>query len=503
MTKTPLDGVVRHIRKIVDIQRLAEATDGQLVERFVRSHEESAFAILLRRHGPMVLGVSRGVLHHVEDAEDVFQATFFLLAKKAGSIRKCQSVASWLHGTAYRLAVRAKAQRALRQSKERKASTTHRAMEEAWGELRPVLDEEMAKLPEKYRTALLLFYWKGKCQEEMARELGCPVGTIHSRLGRGRKLLQERLTRRGLTFSAGSFAALLIAGTSSAPVQATLLDCTRKICLPSGFAETLVSPSVAALVEEGFPALLSTKLKVAMAFFLAGGLVVGAGMGGGFLFADPVASPAALAHSSERSQQEPAEEAPSDRTTPEATQRVDVHISGGDATAWALVRIEPGRSAHVGEIQGVPIGDVTRDELIIVRAGKAYSVIDADVLRDLELARQPFQQIRDLHTRLRNESKQLRIRQENLQRQLQRNGYQLAHKTDAERRDRDRKFKELSNQESLLRNVAQRLQAINRNLQAIIPEEEAVRTEMVAKITQIFDSAFSRGLAYPISKEKR
>src|SRR6266404_1516817 len=174
MAKAPLDVVVRHIRKIVDVQALVEATDEQLVERFARGHEELAFATLLRRHGPMVLGVSQGILRQREDAEDVFQATFLLLARKAGSIRKRQSVASWLHGVAYRLAVRVKAQRAFRKARERKASAMRRtgpSVEEAWQELRPVLDEEMEKLQEKYRTALVLYYLEGKTKQEVAREL--------------------------------------------------------------------------------------------------------------------------------------------------------------------------------------------------------------------------------------------------------------------------------------------------------------------------------------------
>src|SRR5260370_14748126 len=187
MAKAPLEDVVHHIRKMVDAQTLAEATDRQLVERFVRGHEELAFATLLRRHGPMVLGVSLGILRQLEDAEDVFQATFLLLARKAGSIRKRESVASWLHGVAYRLAVRAKVQRAFRNAREREASTMRKAgpsVEEACRELRPLLDEEMEKLPEKYRTALELYYLEEKTQEEAARELECTVGTLQSRLGR-------------------------------------------------------------------------------------------------------------------------------------------------------------------------------------------------------------------------------------------------------------------------------------------------------------------------------
>jgi RNA polymerase sigma factor (sigma-70 family) len=283
MAKAPLEDVVHHIRKMVDAQILAEATDRQLVDRFARGHEESAFTILLRRHGPMVLGVSQGILRQLQDAEDVFQATFLLLARKASSIRKRESVASWLHGVAYRLAVRAKAQRALRRSQEMKASAMRKPgpnVEEAWRELRPVLNEEMEKLPESYRTALILCYLEGKTHEEVARQLGCPLGTVRSRVGRGRKLLQERLTRRGLSLSAGSFTAFLIAGTTSATLRAQLLDATLKASLQFATARStaeLISAPVAALVEGGLKAMLSTKLKIATALVLALSFMAGAG----------------------------------------------------------------------------------------------------------------------------------------------------------------------------------------------------------------------------------
>jgi RNA polymerase sigma factor (sigma-70 family) len=278
MARPPLEAVVRHLRKIADVQMLAEAADGQLLERYIVGHEELAFAALLRRHGPMVLGVCRGVLGQREDAEDAFQATFLLLARKASSIRKRDSVASWLHGTAYRLAVRAKTQRALRRSKERQAPTLRipdPRVGAAWQELCPLLHEEVEKLPEKYRTALLLFYWEGKTQDEVARELACPMGTVQSRLGRGRKLLQQRLTRRGLALSAGSFTAFLVGNTASAAIPAQMLDSTLKACLQIGSAA--VSAPVAVLVEEGLKAMFWAKLKVATTLLLA--LSVATGLG--------------------------------------------------------------------------------------------------------------------------------------------------------------------------------------------------------------------------------
>src|SRR5215470_16472269 len=127
MVSTQLHGVLRHLRGLRDAQALTEAPDAQLLERFAREHEEAPFAALVRRHGPMVWGVARRVLPHVHDAEDVFQATFLLLARKAGAIRKAGSVGSWLHGVAHRLALKARRQQARRQSREKQAADTRHA----------------------------------------------------------------------------------------------------------------------------------------------------------------------------------------------------------------------------------------------------------------------------------------------------------------------------------------------------------------------------------------
>jgi RNA polymerase sigma-70 factor (ECF subfamily) len=254
MGKGPFEDVVQHIRRLVDAQTLAGAADADLVTRFIRSRDERAFATLLRRHGPMVLSVCHGVLGQREDAEDVFQATFILLARKARSIRKRESLASWLHGVAHRLALRAKTQRRFRRAQERKAAAMRSStadFKESWQDLRPLLDEEMGKLPEQYRTALILCYLEGKTHEEIAQELGCPVGTVRSRVGRGRKLLQGRLVHRGLTLSAGSFAAFSVASTASAAISAQVFDSTLKACLQAGSATVSARVSVQTFPEMG------------------------------------------------------------------------------------------------------------------------------------------------------------------------------------------------------------------------------------------------------------
>src|SRR5437870_11219228 len=122
MVNAQLHGVLRHLRGLRDAQALTEAPDAQLLEWFARGHEEAPFAALVRRHGPMVWGVSRRVLPHVHDAEDVFQASFLLLARKAASIRKAASVGSWLHGVAHRLALKLRLQQARRQAREKRAA---------------------------------------------------------------------------------------------------------------------------------------------------------------------------------------------------------------------------------------------------------------------------------------------------------------------------------------------------------------------------------------------
>jgi RNA polymerase sigma-70 factor (ECF subfamily) len=151
--------VVEHLCVWGDAGTLAGLPDGQLLERFINQREEAAFAALLRRHGPMVLHVCRRVLGRIQDAEDVFQATFLVLARKVRTIRKRDAVGSWLHGVAYRLAVRAKGQARRRQLHEQQVANWHRAepaLEAAWNEVRAVFDEELRCLPAKYREVLVL-----------------------------------------------------------------------------------------------------------------------------------------------------------------------------------------------------------------------------------------------------------------------------------------------------------------------------------------------------------
>jgi RNA polymerase sigma factor (sigma-70 family) len=276
MMKGQFGSVLRHIRGMRQAGDLAEAADGALLQRFVLGHDEAAFAQLVRRHGPMVLGVGRRVLGNPEDAEDVFQATFLLLARKAATIRKRDSVGSFLHGVAHRLALKARARRQSRWTHERQTPVRPTAAKPdsaaAWRELQGLLDESLRAVPAKYRAALVLCYLEGHSHEEASRRLGCSVGTFGSRLARGRKLLQRQLSRRGLGLPAGALAAVLAANTATAAV-------------PAALCQTVARAGLAAVARQGLKMLFAVKASAAFVVLLAVGLV------GGWMYQPPPAAP--------------------------------------------------------------------------------------------------------------------------------------------------------------------------------------------------------------------
>jgi RNA polymerase sigma factor (sigma-70 family) len=187
-------------------------TDRQLLERFATQRDEEAFAQLVQRHGPMVLGVCRRILRREQDAEDVFQATFLVLSRKAGSIRNGEALPNWLFGVSNRLAKRLKAAAARRQAHEVPLAdwrTSDQSLAEDRADIGPVLHEEIDRLPDKYRIPFVLCYLNGKTNEEAAQQLRCPPGTVHSRLARARERLRKRLTRRGVALAGALFAATL------------------------------------------------------------------------------------------------------------------------------------------------------------------------------------------------------------------------------------------------------------------------------------------------------
>jgi RNA polymerase sigma factor (sigma-70 family) len=237
----------------------ADALDAQLLQRYLATCDESAFAALVCRHGPLVLGVARRVLGRLQDAEDVFQASFLLLARKAGTIRKRESVACWLHGVAYRLAVKARGRDVRRREHEKEAALmrTETVPAEAWQSFNEALDAALQALPPHYRSVLLLCYAEGQTQEDAARQLGLPLGTVRSRLARGRELLRKRLAARGVSISTPALAVLGAGATAHAAVGANLLNRTVRAGLAYATGQEaagLVSAHAAELLKSGLTA---------------------------------------------------------------------------------------------------------------------------------------------------------------------------------------------------------------------------------------------------------
>jgi RNA polymerase sigma factor (sigma-70 family) len=269
-TKT-LGTVLQHLRRSSP-DREAGPADGDLLERFLAGRDEAAFEALVWRHGPMVLGVCRRLLGNEADAEDAFQATFLVLAKKAASVRPRGMVGSWLFGVARNLARKAKAMNTRRRAREREAAARPRpGAADARQHLVEALDEELGRLPDRYRAAIVLCDLEGATIKEAARQLSCPAGTLGARLTRGRALLARRLARRGLPLSGASVATLLSLNVAPAAVPVTLVASTVQAAglLAAGRAAAgLVSSKVVVLLEGAVNEMLLTRMKTALALAL-------------------------------------------------------------------------------------------------------------------------------------------------------------------------------------------------------------------------------------------
>ncbi len=255
-------------------------SDGQLLTRFVSAHDEAAFAMLVRRHGPMILGVCRRVLRHSQDAEDVFQATFLILARKARSVLNREAIGSWLYRVAFRAALEARAMRSRRRAKETQMDDTVQpvttpAEVQDW---RRLLDHELNRLPEKYQAPIVLCDLEARTRKEVARQLGIAEGTLSSRLANGRKLLAARLARRGVTLGTGALGGLLSEGVLTAHVSASLVSGTAKAAMlvAAGQLATVSTP-VAVLMKGVLKSMFIAKLKTVVGFFAVGVLALGFG----------------------------------------------------------------------------------------------------------------------------------------------------------------------------------------------------------------------------------
>jgi RNA polymerase sigma factor (sigma-70 family) len=283
MAKDTTSGMLAFVRRAVALFEGEGRTDAELLESFLARGDEAAFEALVRRYGPMVLGVCRRVLHHAQDAEDAFQATFLVLVRKAGSIARQGALAAWLYRVAHRTALRARALQDRRRCKEREAMDRARpqpADEPLWREVAPLLDQEVNRLPARYRGPLVLCDLQGKGRHEAARQLELPEGTLSSRLARGRALLRRRLARRGVALTSTMLAALLSQKVALAvPVQ--LVTSTVKAAVASlgpAAVAGAISAKVAALADGVARGLWLAPGKIGAIVLLAVGLV-GAAVG--------------------------------------------------------------------------------------------------------------------------------------------------------------------------------------------------------------------------------
>jgi RNA polymerase sigma factor (sigma-70 family) len=303
MARISLHTFIRHLCR----RCRAEAsglTDADLLERFATQRDEAAFEVLVWRHGGLVLGVCQRLLRYAGDVEDVFQATFLTLVRKARSIRRREALGSWLYRVAYRMAVRLRLQRAKREQRQTSDVDTLAAAEvddPSRRELGAALDDEVSQLPERYRAPVVLCYLQGLTTSEAARVLGCPQGTVLSRLAWARQRLRNRLVRRGLAPAA--LGTLPLVETATASPAPALVAAVVRAALPfaAGRASVL-SPEVAALTQGALQAMLLSKIKMTVALVLVASLVGVAGTGAGWrLFGRAAANtPAAAGENQEQ-----------------------------------------------------------------------------------------------------------------------------------------------------------------------------------------------------------
>jgi RNA polymerase sigma factor (sigma-70 family) len=283
--------ILRHVHALFEVGTLGDRTDRQLLDEFRGGGESAgpAFTVLVERHGPMVLHVCRASLRDSHDIEDAFQATFLVLVRRAHSLWVRDSLGPWLYSVACRVTVQARVSAARRQLHERRAASrasvvmpdsTRGALAD---EITPRVHEELSLLPERYRAPLILCHLQGLTHEQAAQQLGCPLGTVRSRLARGREQLRSRLVRRGLAPSMSSIGIGFMKPAVHAPVPPAWVENTvgAAISLDAGGSVSIVvSTSVLRLVKGVLATMFLTKLKALGASFL---IVMTIGFGAGVM----------------------------------------------------------------------------------------------------------------------------------------------------------------------------------------------------------------------------
>lgn len=279
MNRSAVQTGIRRLRGLLADPR-GQESDEQLLRAFLGHRDDNAFAALVRRHGSMVLHVCRRVLGHQQDAEDAFQAVFLVLARNAACLRNTSALASFLHGTAYRIAMKAKRTAARRRQHEGRTPprpTTDPSGELLWREVRTLLDEEIARLPPIYRSVFVLCCLERLSQAEVGRRLRMKERTVSHRLARARQRLQQRLARRGVELTA-VLAAAAVATPPASALSPVLLASTTQAALAIVRGEAtadMVSAHVADLMRSAAPVAVS-KTKIATAVLFAASMLTGA-----------------------------------------------------------------------------------------------------------------------------------------------------------------------------------------------------------------------------------
>lgn len=274
MATGQMNGVIQHLRRATILRDGAGLTDGQLLTDYITNQNEAALAALVQRHGPMVWGVCRRVLGNHQDAEDAFQATFLVFVRRSASIASRELLANWLYGVAHQTALKARATVAKRTVREKQVTVMPEpaVMErDLWNDLQPLLDQELSRLPDSYRAVIVLCDLEGKTRTEAARQLGCPEGTVASRLARARNMLAKRMARHGLAVSGGSLAAVFSGSAASAGVPTSVVSSTIHVATLRAANQALgaISGSVAVLTEGVLKTMLLKKIMATTMVVLA------------------------------------------------------------------------------------------------------------------------------------------------------------------------------------------------------------------------------------------
>ncbi len=376
-----MDTLLRYLRNLVAVEDARKLDDQALLRRFVDHRDEAAFAALVDRHAPLVLAACRRLLASEQDAEDVLQATFLVLVRRAGSIRKHESVGSFLYGTAYLLARKARASETRRKERERAVAEAQPASAppRTWDDLGPVLDEELQALPDKYRAPLLLCGLQGKTRDEAARELGWAPGAVKIRLERGRELLRSRLARRGIALSV----AFLVTSVATAAVPVRTVAGVVEQSLRFAAGQPVNAPAALEQATGLLRELAVTKVRL-IAALAAGVLAVGLGIGGFALTSDrntpPVVDSTASAPPPSSPTVKPDRPPEPEPRPPLTTPPVKAQPKSGATFAAVLRDVEPGKRTVTLRVREVNAAYPLAAGVDIQVDGQSASVADLAAL---------------------------------------------------------------------------------------------------------------------------